>query len=335
MPRNGLIAALGEGGVYLVDPRSSAKHLVPGTASADDYQWSPDGQTLVFDTGDADDGSWTDSDVYAVRADGTQLHRVIRDAWSPSWLPDSSGLLVMREIATDVKFPGLPTFEAWNVATYATRADGSDPRNLTGFDESGDDAFAVSPDGKWVAYSSFGVNRVRLDGSGRKRLTGEQPVLDLTWSPDGRWLAFVTDEDNYLVRPDGSDLRGFGRAGDPFGRLAWSPDGSTIAAERLLDEPPWAEIALVDVDTGSERSLTRRSIASLAPAWSPDGKQIVFVGSAGWWKCDSDDLGDLWVANSDGSGVRRLAKGCWGRPSWLPTAPAQTAPAPAPGGAAG
>lgn len=325
MPSNGPITALGDRGIFLVDPRSAAKRLVRGTAEADDFQWSPDARTLVFETGDGDDGYVTDSEVYTVRADGTELDLVLRDAWSPSWLPDASGLVLMRQVANPVKVRGLPIFETWTVATYATRADEGDPRRLTAFNEAGDDAFAVSPDGKWVAYSSHGVNRVRLDGSGRERIAHE-PALQLTWSPKGDWLAFVTEADNYLVRSDGSGLRRFGSAEEPFEDIAWSPDGATIAAERVIDEPPWEEIVLIDVDTGNQRLLTKRTLTTLAPDWSPDGKQLVFVGSAGPSECEADDLGDLWLANADGSGLQRLANGCWGSPSWLPAAPDQTTP---------
>lgn len=318
-PQNGLIAAPGGSGMHLFDPRSAERRLVPGTERADDYQWSADGGTLAFDTGEGDDGCWTDSDVYTVRADGLQLRRVLRDAWSPSWLPDGSGLVAVREVATLLKIPGVPAFENWTVATYATREDGTDPVRLTSFTEAGDDPVAVSPDGDWVAYSSFGVNRVRPDGSGRERIAREQPVRELTWSPDGDWLAFVTEDDNYLVRPDGSGLHRFGRAGDPFEHLAWSPDGSTIAAERV------SEVVLVDADSGKERILSRLPRSSMAPSWSPDGKQLVFLTSHTGWDC-GDRGGDLWVANADGSSAHRIAKGCWGRPSWLPAAHPATSP---------
>jgi TolB protein len=324
--RNGLIAAVGNGGIYLVNPHSVATRLVSGTARADDYRWSPDGRMLAFDTGGGDDGYWTDSDVYTVRADGTELRRVLGDAWSPSWLPDSSGLVAMREVVTHQKVPGIPAFENSNVATYAFNADGTDPRRLTSFTEAGDDAFALSPDGKWIAYSSFSLNRVRLDGSGRGRVAGEGSVSEITWSPDGDWLAFVADDDNYLVRPDGSGLHRIGRAGDPFEHLVWSPNGLTIAAERQLDSEPWADVVLIDVETGKERRLTRTPMTTLAPAWSPEGKQLVFVAydTESW--CDLDELGELWVTNADATGLHRLARGCWGRPSWLSATPAPSAP---------
>jgi len=56
----------------------------------------------------------------------------------------------------------------------------------------------VSPDGRWVAFQSTGRQEdifvMHADGTGRRKLTNDRfkdrgPV----WSPDGRFIAFLSD----------------------------------------------------------------------------------------------------------------------------------------------
>jgi Tol biopolymer transport system component len=65
---------------------------------------------------------------------------------------------------------------------------------------------------------------------------------------------------------------------------------------------------------GSEmRRLTRTKAYDSFPAWSPDGRRIVFV-------TDRRAVGKLWVVNADGRGLRRLTRGGSkdADPAWSP-----------------
>jgi len=71
---------------------------------------------------------------------------------------------------------------------------------------------------------------------------------------------------------------------------------------------------VIDADGRNEQRLTHYSSgADLTPAWSPDGRQIVFAHSP-----DNTSAPQLYVINTDGAGTRQLTTGSCQElhPSW-------------------
>ena len=120
---------------------------------------------------------------------------------------------------------------------------------------------AVSPDGKWVAFtvtkSDANANRnssdlwiSSIDGSSVRQLTTD-PASDgnAAWSPDGKWIAFVSTRSGksqiWLLRPDGGDAKPFTNISTDASSPVWSPDGSSIAFLSSVypefSEKPFAE----------------------------------------------------------------------------------------------
>jgi Tol biopolymer transport system component len=110
--------------------------------------------------------------------------------------------------------------------------------------------------------------------------------------------------------------------------LAWSPDGSKLAVAVNGKAPNWGDIGVVDVETGTYRNLTHRRDEESGPAWSPDGRKIVFAAdmNCGWTgtcepKPGAEGPRELWVMDADGDNLRQLTRNGglgYGRPARQP-----------------
>jgi Tol biopolymer transport system component len=146
-------------------------------------------------------------------------------------------------------------------------------------------------------------------------------------TPDGREIAYFSEKNNFfidlyladaetgrvkrrLVKSTLSNnyesLRFINSAG------TFSPDGRYFAiAVKHKDRDD-----LVILDVPRDREVRRMMLplnGLTTPAWSPDGKQLVFTGYDG-------GLSDLFIVNVDGTGLRRLTtdKAADLQPSWSP-----------------
>ena len=169
---------------------------------------------------------------------------------------------------------------------------------------------------------------INPDGTGERQLT--QPaghVVDMQpdWAPDGSKIVFEHDLQRgqlWTVNADGTGLQRLSPDcldGPPKcdDRLdpAYSPDGKTIAFWRgwgpvddKLNQIKFSEVFLMDADGSHVRQLTHSvpwADDDKGPAWSPNGRQIVFervTSSAG----KPPRTAALFIVNADGTGTRQL-----------------------------
>ena len=111
-------------------------------------------------------------------------------------------------------------------------------------------------------------------------------------SPDGKWVAFSVSEPSYDEKKEASDLWIVPADGSaPPRRLtsskggesaaAWSPDSRKVAFSAKREDDEVAQVYVIDVAGGGEaRRITSSPLAARSPAWSPDGRSIAFQGGA-------------------------------------------------------
>ena len=227
----------------------------------------------------------------------------------------------------------------------------------------------ISPDGGWVAYtvstsdtaedrSKSAVWMASWDGRRNVRLTTSKPGESTPrWSPDGRWLAFLSSRDDehtqlWLLDRQGGEGRKATTLPSDVDDYGWAPDGKRVAL--VAEDPDTAKpktpapividrfqfkqdeagylgkqhrhLYLLDVESGKTTRLTTGDYDELLPAWSPDGKSLVFV-SKRRPDADRDDDWDLYVMEATAGAPPRQLTTFEGpdnnpdyesRPAWSP-----------------
>jgi TolB protein len=215
-------------------------------------------------------------------------------------------------------------------AIYGMRADGSGEGRLSSKPDTDDvrrtpaQAFfqvepSWSPNGAKIVFASrrdggSHIYVMSADGSGTKQLTsGKHENSAPSWSPNGKWITFARDNRLFVMTPAGEQLRRVTKTlGGEEREPAWAPDGDSIAFVRREPGFTAREIWRVRPDGTGLRRLTRLGASSYGPAWSRDGRRIVFASNA------NDDRYQIYDIGVDGKGLRRLTfqPGEYFDPSW-------------------
>lgn len=240
-------------------------------------------------------------------------------AYTPTWAPDSKSLLFISSRTG-----------RYNV--YALPLEGGDPRAMAS--PIGNNRFAAySPNGEEIAFYSnrlepgklFGFNIYVMDSAGEspdhmaRQLTHSNGSPGHpTWSPDGRWIAYVSktvDTTKTMTVGQGMQVKQnaiFARyklwkspaEGGEGSRVAqalpdsaefedtwpsWSPaDARWIALGRRVGAKQ--DVWIVDATNGRGYRLTNTGNAG-KPTWSHDGKSIYYVVYG------PDGTEDIWAAS--------------------------------------
>jgi eukaryotic-like serine/threonine-protein kinase len=241
---------------------------------------SSDGKRVAFVTGSPNSAVWT------LDLDRKTKTRVTFDqlpVWEPAWSPDGKTLIFTLAVAQG----------GANVEIHTKASDGSGAENNLTPEANNFHYPALTPDGKYVTY-------IWGDGEANVSLwllpvaPGAKPVAivhppspksNLTGyrvSPDGHWVAYVSDESGqnelYLTSfPGGKGKWKVSANGGAY--PAWSANGREIFFNNLSDDIMGCTLAPkgADVEVGTPQRLFHASMPGVGTGFdvSPDGKRVL------------------------------------------------------------
>ena len=289
------------------DPRILKNLDIFDLEYAADPQISPDGSAVVYVRQSMDIMSdRARGNLWVASSDGRR-HRPLFSGTesysSPRWSPSGDRLAYV----SSVEGRGAQLHVRWmdNGQTAILSNVREAPRSIV-----------WSPDGTQLAFSMFVPAEAPSLASppaapeGAEWAPGVKVIDRLNYRADGRGYLDIGNTHVFVLSAEGGTPRQL-TSGDynHNGPLSWSPDGTTIAfsANRVEDyelTPAQSEVWTVDVDSGELTQLTDRLGPDSAPAYSPDGSKIAYLGY------DDQKMGyhnaSVYVMDADGANARAL-----------------------------
>jgi dipeptidyl aminopeptidase/acylaminoacyl peptidase len=213
----------------------------------------------------------------------------------------------------------------------------------------------VSPDGQWVAYT---VSRMDLkkdsadtdiymspvDGGPAVRLTtSEKPETSPRWSPDGRYLGFLSSRDGkktqvWLLPRTGGEATRLTDFKGGVSSFEWSPDSTRLAIVASDPDPDETgeeakeeakapkpivvtrlqfkrdgqgylndlrdHVYVFDIAARQSIQVTKGPYDDGSPVWSPDGRSIAFVSNR-TREPDSNENSDIFLVDAQADATPR------------------------------
>jgi Tol biopolymer transport system component len=225
------------------------RQLVPDSAGYSRLlEWSPDGRRILYEVA---------SDLWSMRADGSEKRRLARNVDEADWSPDGRSIAFVKNQDIYVRETG---------AIYVMRADGSEASRVVTHGVS----LEWAADGKAIVFARelqaarTDIDAVAATGGKPKRIAALSIGVDYLagMSPDGRWLLVGSHRGLTAVAMHGGAVHRLTRQPGDYGG-DWSPDGRRIAFIRGPN--------LWLVDAGGNATLVREAPDSKVFAWA-------------WWK---------------------------------------------------
>lgn len=205
----------------------------------------------------------------------------------------------------------------WPYQLVVRRTDGSGSQRILSTEAYSDFSPAVSPDGKWVAFTRV-VNgepylyRIPWSGGTAIRVPNSKGLDEPSWAADGKslWASRIADSSLGIVRITLAGSRktvGTGRNESPV----VSPDGKTVTFF-TRSTANVSSLKVLTVSTGRIRTLVSNTGGWASRAsWTPSSSTIYYVVSTTYLRRISRDGSGLTKLPSLGSGSRFVVYEKW------------------------
>src|SRR3989440_2250132 len=190
----------------------------------------------------------------------------------------------------------------------------------------------ISPDGQRIAFVVTTIDEQEHEyrstiwmvstaaGEARRFTMGASNTTNPSWSPDGRWLAFVSEREGEQPGKDDKEQKQNGKGK--------------------------SQVWLIPTDGGEARQLTFMQHGASNPVWSPDSKHLLFSAAVGpadeetgegkrlpkarvidrlWYRLDGvgfiyERRSHLFLVDVEGGEPQQLTDGDWDDtdPTWSP-----------------
>ena len=257
--------------------------VTPLTSGGDEERiplaWHPDGRRILFVILTP---QW--SDIFVMDNNGENIINLTQTPEelevNASWSPDGKQIVFDQSTGEDES------------AIFVMEADGQNPQRLT-LEPGINLAPSWSPDSNRIAFLSYRNDALRIytmdtDGQNVQQVTHHGREFDgpPVWSPNGKWIAFMSGDDQenwglYVTDPRGhhenlitrfkltyfSSLHWF--------RPAWSPDSQYLIY--AVEQKKLAGLMKIRIDDKVPIQLKTDELINWSnPVWSPAGDNLLF-----------------------------------------------------------
>jgi dipeptidyl aminopeptidase/acylaminoacyl peptidase len=288
--------ANGQNQLFLMRPDGGeARRITEAKEGVSNFAFTKDGRWLIYRSGPSGEQQLYRLPVQGIHeAEAEQItrHPTGIDQWQIS--PDSRRVFFItpdtidpdEKLRRDKRFTvDIRNFETPLASLWALDLEGQRTNRLTRDGSITVANFSISDDGRWIGFRGISAERYKRNvteqninadlylletASGQiERLTNNQEVGEsgLSFSPDGRWIAFSAPDDlsKYSMKNQRVYVRALNERGGQWRKLGstfdgdvtvgfWSADGSTIYFGEGIRATN--QVLALDVNQGTVRQLT-------------------------------------------------------------------------------